>query len=285
MVQLLQEKHIIDRTLGFHFATYSSIKPTTQLHYHDFFELFFIAEGTIQHHINGEQFHLEKGSLVFVRPPDQHRFSEAHGSSFKMFNLAFNEHTMKGILAFLDDVFPHDLIEAKMPSLFVLSDDENKRISRLLERTFIRLGDNQSKLIATIRLFLADVFIRYYSHLPVVDSSSEIPDWLITVYRLMEKREHLIEGLPRLYTLSNKTPEHICRMTQKYFKQTPTEKLNETKLDLAQKLLSHSNLDVLAISLECGFHNLSHFYHVFKKQNGCAPQQYRKMSQKDIIPQ
>jgi AraC family cel operon transcriptional repressor len=284
LVERLQAKDIIQADLGLHFATYTYMKPTSVLHDHDFYEIVLIADGAVDHDINGMHERLVKGSLVLIRPLDQHRYENQENELCKMHNLAFTIETMKSIFTFLIDVLPQQLLEQKMPSIVHLTTDETYRISRLLERTFMKLDASPLSLVARVRLLLADVFIRHFAKLQQEEDSSEAPDWLVILYQSMKVKDNFLGGLSQLYALTSKSPAYICRMTRTYYHQTPTEKINALKLDYARKLLIHSDDDILTIAMESGFHNTSHFYHLFKKQYGCPPLKYRNKSQRTTLP-
>ncbi|MFA6508446.1 MAG: AraC family transcriptional regulator [Treponemataceae bacterium] len=57
--------------------------------------------------------------------------------------------------------------------------------------------------------------------------------------------------------------------------QTFTEYLAGVRCDKAAELLVNSDRTILDIAVSCGFNNLSHFYHVFKKKKGASPKKYR----------
>jgi len=59
--------------------------------------------------------------------------------------------------------------------------------------------------------------------------------------------------------------------------QTFTEYLSGVRCDKAAEFLVNSDRTVLDIAVSCGFNNLSHFYHVFKKRKGMSPKRYREL--------
>src|SRR5579859_2400903 len=74
--------------LVYHAAFVSGrVRPYTPLHAHDFYELFYVLEGTATHTINGQTDSLAAGDLVFIRPHDCHAIS---GKTFHMINVAFH---------------------------------------------------------------------------------------------------------------------------------------------------------------------------------------------------
>lgn len=60
--------------------------------------------------------------------------------------------------------------------------------------------------------------------------------------------------------------------------QTFTEYLTGIRCDKAAELLMNTDRTILDIAEACGFGNLSHFYHVFKRHKGSSPRQYRTRS-------
>jgi AraC-like DNA-binding protein len=60
--------------------------------------------------------------------------------------------------------------------------------------------------------------------------------------------------------------------------QTFTEYLSGIRCDKAAELLVNSERTILDIAVSCGFGNLSHFYHVFKKRFDMSPKRYRETS-------
>lgn len=61
--------------------------------------------------------------------------------------------------------------------------------------------------------------------------------------------------------------------------QTFTEYLAGIRCDKAAELLVNSERTILDIAISCGFGNLSHFYHVFKKRTGTSPKRYRETAE------
>lgn len=69
----------------------------------------------------------------------------------------------------------------------------------------------------------------------------------------------------------------FCRYFKKRTQKTYVEFLNSLRINHARSLLSNSELSIAQVGLDCGFHNLSNFHQVFKRQTGHSPLQYRKV--------
>lgn len=75
-----------------------------------------------------------------------------------------------------------------------------------------------------------------------------------------------------------------CRLSRSHFHARFKEETGRTFVDYlstlrcnrAAELLVTTDRTVLTISTECGFNNISHFYHVFRQKYGTSPAKYRR---------
>lgn len=82
--------------------------------------------------------------------------------------------------------------------------------------------------------------------------------------------------------MSGKSLAYLCRAFQAELGKTPTEFVNSLRLNYAANMLAQSDSDVLTISMDAGFGNLSHFHHLFKAQYGQTPRTYRNERRKRL---
>jgi AraC-like DNA-binding protein len=68
----------------------------------------------------------------------------------------------------------------------------------------------------------------------------------------------------------------FCRYFKEKSGKLLVDHIQELRVGYACKLLTGSRLDVLQISIECGFNTSSHFNKVFKRKTGLTPTEYRK---------
>lgn len=50
----------------------------------------------------------------------------------------------------------------------------------------------------------------------------------------------------------------------------------DLRIGYACKLLVENTMDVIQISIECGFNTIAHFNRIFKRNTGLTPTEYRK---------
>lgn len=279
----LLAKDIFGEAMECHYAFINSIKKTSGIHYHDFYELFVIIKGSTKHIVNEQSSILGEGTLMFIRPRDIHYYEEMSGIDCQLVNLAFSKNTFEAIRNFLGTGFSVDnLLASNMPSQVLLPMVETSHLKDKIESIYFSKTMTSHIKNALIRVLLVDIFAKYF--IEVKTEKNNIPSWILDIKSQMELKNNFVKGISIMKSISGKSPEHINRMFVKYFNVTPTAFINELRVNYAGNLLIYTDEEILDIALEAGFQNLSHFYHVFKKINRVSPGEYRKTYKKTIIP-
>lgn len=94
----------------------------------------------------------------------------------------------------------------------------------------------------------------------------------------MQKEPNFVLGLPYMIEISGKSQAHLTRSMQKYFGQTPTQFINNLRLDFALGKLREMDKDdtVLPLIYASGFRSVGHFYKLFKARFGASPKAFQK---------
>lgn len=281
-VRTLLAREIIDPATDLHYRRILSLKAVTEMHRHDFSELFLITRGSIWHLVNGRRQRLKTGALVLVRPHDEHCYQQYGQEDCEFVNLAFAESTREAVCRFLGVDFPWESMQnAELPPAAVLTQAELESLLPRLDQ----LGETQGPAARVLlRALLAELFVRYFQGQGAVRESA-MPAWLESLLEAMREPEQVAAGLPRLYALSPCTAEHLSRTFRKHLGRTPTEWINEARLKHAATLLMQTDEPIVAVALRCGFENLSHFYHLFQKRHHVSPARYRRQHHKPVVPQ
>ena len=77
-------------------------------------------------------------------------------------------------------------------------------------------------------------------------------------------------------------PQYFCRYFKKATGKTPTEYINEVRVEKAAEYLYRTDRKIIDIALECGYDNIGYFIKRFKEEKGMLPSEYRK-SQNNAI--
>lgn len=81
----------------------------------------------------------------------------------------------------------------------------------------------------------------------------------------------------------NMTPVSLSRFFKVNFDKSFTDFITEIRVGYVIRMLVDTNMTVAEICSQCGFNNISNFNRVFKKREGCTPQEFREAYKKKRI--
>jgi len=277
---------LIDQEVGASCGFFKSLKYTTAAHYHDFFEFFLITEGCVTHIVNSQRQRLEKGALVFIRPDDLHYYERIEKKGCQFLNLGFLQDIAYSLFRYLGLGFnPDRLLQTVYPPTIRVRDQDLSAVQGKLASFIPRLDSDKSALNLELRILILELFTKYFpAETATMEKSPKLPDWLDNLCIEMKKRENFTAGTRRMPDIACRSHEHICHVFKKYLNLTPTDFVNDLRLNFASNLLLYSNHPILEISQDAGFENLSHFYHQFQGKFGLSPARYRKLNKKLFVP-
>lgn len=249
-----------------------SVQETYPLHTHDFYEFFLVTKGRATHVVNKSVQIVERGSLVFVRPSDEHCYDFYKSQYFEFYNVGISVDMFKS----LNGLFSGHAVEldrSKLPRHVKLNDNE----IYILEGFLKELRKTKTDYEYDICFSKTACFVIYKMLTkPEFSENKIIPEWILNAIDEMSKKENFTVGLSRLVEICNYSQEHINREFKKYMKVTPTQYINKLRLRYSYELLKTTDLEIIDVSQSSGFNNLSHFYSEFKKTYGCSPNAIRK---------
>lgn len=241
------------------------------LHDHDYPEVFWISTGAMVHEVNGTRSVLRRGRLVFIRPADCHRFEGAEPEGGTVCNLAVRAELLadarERYFSAVQGAWWH---AAALPLGLELAAAELRTLdlwARELARTRT-LGHADS------HRFLLNLFHLLHER-DTPECREREPAWLADARQALSDPQKLARGVPELVRLAGCSPEHLARTVRRVHGTTPTELVNQQRLDWAAVELQFSSREIASIALAAGFESLSHFYHLFRRQHGVTPRQFR----------
>jgi|SRR6056297_2683781 len=251
-------------------------------HTHDYFELFLVSSGFAYHLVNGASQLIRKGTLVFIRPEDSHYYSNM-SPDFMIMNMIMSKEIVNSLFDYLGEGYDTNFFySAPLPPKARLSQTEFASVVHELEQLVLSKRVLKSTCETYFKITLFNIFTKSFPLMPV-NQPTNIPDWLRWLVLEMMKKENFVIGLEAMKHLSNKSYEHMARACKKYLNKTPTELINELRIDYAAKEIISSEETITNICYNSGFQNLSHFYHVFKTQYGFSPMEFKKKVERKEI--
>lgn len=250
----------------------------TMLHTHDFAEVLLVTGGGLEHRVNGERQHLETGSICFLRPDDLHGFApDAKAEPCEIVMLDFGLDVFLSLSVYLEnDAFLQQLTAPVLPPRFRLDPASCGALySQLLKLNNAATPPALRK--AELKVLLGELFTRFFLDPANVLSEAQVPGWLAQLCVAMGRPENFRAGVARLRQLAGRSSGHLCKSFRKHLGKTPTDFVNELRINHAARLLADSQDDILAIADFLNFQSLSRFYSLFRRQYGVSPGAFRRL--------
>lgn len=272
--KLLTAERFVDMEAGCSYRYVHSDTEYFRPHYHDYFELFLMLEGTALHKVNGSKIKLPKGSLVLIRPNDSHDYLCIDGKPFSFLNITFTADTARQIFDYLGCGFPSVLLlDSPLPPEIHLSEYEFARLGRRMDGIRALDPGDREKKKTMLRILLFDIFIRHFS--TAVPQREQMPLWLEEMCTAIRRDGNFTQGSSYFFTLTDRSREHVSRCMKRYTGMTVSEFINTLRLNYIANMLRDSNHSIAQIIFDSGFNNISWASDQFRKKYGMTMTQYR----------
>jgi AraC family cel operon transcriptional repressor len=258
---------------------HSWITPQRQAapHVHDFHELFWVDGGHGWHWIGGERKSLTAGSAALIQPSDEHAFEIDIDKSLLLTNVAFRSTTWREVerrYTLGAGLFNLPLSERQVS----LGANDVSELALACQE--IARGARDRRAVDRFLLNAFHVFERARG----TGYPPGVPDWLLEACRAVRAHKNLQKGTAAFAALCGHSPEHVAREVRRWLGKTPTDVVNEARLDHAASRLAESDTPIVEVALACGYENISHFYRLFRERYGVSPGRYRERQQQLVVP-
>lgn len=253
-------------------------KPQPE-HLHEFIEIVYVSNGTGVHGIDGVEYKVSRGSLLFINYRQVHYFKSEN--DMVICNILLDPEWISEKLIDSENAF--ELLTLSAFSSFQQEVDTGAPLIRFegasrarLERLIAEMEEEkQKKLPGFDTVLKAQVNILLTSIFRKMSRGGRLylnPDFLGYI------RDHCNEKLT-LEALSKTcfyNPSYFSRLFREHYGMTVTEFINQSRLEKAVKMLEETGLSVEEISEQAGFSSKTAFYKLLRKKTGLTPQEYRK---------
>lgn len=273
--KLLTSERFINQTLGFSYRYIVSSTEYFRPHYHEYYEIFTLLDGSAIHFVNDKKIKLHKGDMVFIRPCDIHDYKCESGKPFSMMNIGFNTQTADLLFKYLDcNHTVTDLLNNSLPPTVHLNEHELQWFNSNMDSICAIESTETAVLKTELRILLFKLFTKFF--FSSLSDNSETPLWLEKLLEEMRQNKNYVYGIERLLKLSGKSREHTLRTIKKYTGMTATEYINSLRVNYIANMLQYSNHNITDIIFESGFNNISWASETFKKRFGITMSEFRK---------
>ncbi|MBR2656126.1 AraC family transcriptional regulator [Yoonia sp.] len=274
MNQILRHADILRADAQVHLtrATLTAERPRA-LHGHDFYELFWVQNGKIRHHLPDGPQTLSEGAVVFLSPGQTHAL-QGRGEHALVVSLCIHPALIKALAK------RHPLLKGHLfwSETGLVQHHRDMRELAGLNHAAVQLERSRCDTIAA-EAFLLPLCAELTGEVYPPDA----PDWLIRACRAAQDPAVFQGGAAGLVSLTGKAHPHVSRSMRKFFGQTPSDYINRIRMEHAARALTTDAEPISQIAADCGIPNMSHFHKLFRAAYGDTPLQYRQKLQRQVV--
>lgn len=268
----------------------------TQMHSHEYLELFYVIEGKYRQKILGKEYVFQKGELCLIDKNCQHQEILVDSSSTILFlgiTVQIFDEIMKHlsnagrITAFLNTA----LLEQKNIQQYLHFKPNSDSESPLkLENTFISLIEELSSFDAASPFICQGLLLRIFQILGTeydFSLSKQARKKMNTI--LFEEITDFITeniadiSIQMLVSEFHFQKDYFNRLLKAQTGMTYTEYLQLLRLRHAEKMLLTTDYTIEQIAESIGYHNKGYFYKIFTEKYQLTPAQFKKKCKKFYI--
>ena len=245
-------------------------------HSHDYYEIYFFADGSVKYYVENESYDLKKGDVLIIPPGKLHRPVIEENVPYERYVLwIYNSWLTEndGVSGFIQEI--NSLADEKKTHLVSFGGVEYEQLRELLDYGLEKFNSDDALsgyVSESCILLILDKLKKELSGI----SRAETDQSDIVRRVIAYLNENFIEA-PSLDTLSGEfyvSKYYLSRRFKEYTKTSVHNYILMKKINLAKELLK-SGISPQVVSESCGFSTYSNFYKAFIAQCGVSPKRYR----------
>jgi len=253
------------------------------LHGHDFLEFSYVAQGALEHVLDGVSSTVRAGDYFIVDYGTVHSYRRISPEPLRVVNLLFCPDFMDQILSgrqSFEDAVNSYLIRFSSRTLRAsptgrILHDEDGKVAQLVEEAVAEYQDRQDGYIAYIRCLLIKLLILTMRRIGRVEE----PEASDPVRRTAEHlRQHFRDPMTmsQLARELGYSPAWLSRKFSAEMGMGFSEYLQRVRIGQSCSLLARTELTVTEIAASVGYEDQKYFNQIFRKLLNMSPREYRR---------
>lgn len=250
------------------------------LHWHEEAELIYVAGGQLKITVWSQTYHVHPGDIMIILPHAIHSMEQLGTEYAEYFNIVFHFSILGGDACYEKYAKPFVTHEKTVNCYEMSGSDLNTRLTPLV----LSLIENRQRSYSTheylvkANLFMIMHLLNQYC---IGSTGNELAlhqtyDKMKTaLYHIQNSYAHDI-SIKEVSSLCGFSESHFMKLFKELTGMSFTAYLINYRLELSARQLIETDLNVIEIAANCGFHNPSYFTRSFARKYGITPAKYRK---------
>lgn len=237
------------------------------IHYHDFYKLLILTNGSIDYYIEGKTYHLQPYDIILIKPGELHR------------PILNESDTYERIIIYISASFFYDHIDSQLDKCFINSFFSGSNIIKTKNLTdelihSFYFNDITSNLFRKIKLIELLIYIQrsFQQNMEYISSSSWSNKVVINIIDFINNNitsNLTIDSIAK-HVYLNKT--YIMHLFKDETGQTIGKYITEKRLFLARQLI-YNGTSITEACFKSGFNKYNTFYHAYKNKYNSSPRE------------
>ncbi len=240
-------------------------------HIHDNYEIFCLVRGKVDYIVEGRLYKLRAGSIMLMRPSETHKLVVNKSTEYERYVLNFSGSLFNQAYPSRELLSPFKKRALGEKNMYLAN--ELGAISPVvhLEKmmTECLYFNKNDALISNLASLLCSINLAFNKK-GTEEKSPELESEIISFVNENLTSELTIEKIAQHAHIS---PSQVSRIFKKATGKSPHSYITAKRLILFNKKLK-GGIGVIDACHECGFHDYSAFYRLYKKHFGKAPTEY-----------
>ena len=246
-------------------------------HNHDFYEIFYIVNGSMKHSLNSDESMLSIGDCIILSPSDTHAFSTIGESMHRdlLISCSLFESTLALVTQTKDS--PENFID-KLSLPVHFSPSEIVELEDIAQK-FTRENDADKKRLTGI-IILLNILLKLFKNNEYTDS---VPHSLSEqILDCLNKNTHIQGGIPSLSKYLKYSSSYLCHTFKKETGIPLSQHIKHLRLTYISYYLKTTNYSLGKIADIVGIESLPYLNKIFKEKYGMPPIKFRKQYHPEI---
>lgn len=259
------------------------------VHWHQEFEFLVLTEGKVLFTIEGREYVMNPGDIVFINSNYLHMAKNICGGVCSFYAIDFSYHVLnEDIHSIFSKKFIRPILNDKyvFPEFMPVSEDEDKCWQKDIRNYLHEIGECPEHELEPFELMIRSRILAIWDILDKNcvrsqkdnDIESRYSERLEPVISYIKENYAYEITLGELAAILPMSEGQFSRVFKQTMKLSPIQYLMRYRILQSCKLLQDTEKKIGEIANLSGFNNISYFNRVFLNTIGCTPKEYRENS-------